>query len=763
MRPPNIKQAAGASSRLLLDYPEPQRSDILDLLYKPQHGAGLQICKIEIGGDVMSTDGTEPSHAHFRGDLSCNRGYELWLASEALKRNPAIASFALSWGVPGWVGNGTFFSEENWAYQVQFATCFQEKVGRALDYIGVWNERSWGGTDYIVGLRAALDAAGHASTRIVLPDNRVAGDKALLAAIAGNATFGRAFAVAGLHGSPAPVPLLEATGHKYWQSETGFAPISLGADWDGAQGWARNLVRNYVFSNITGTVTWSLLWSVLPGLPYDGRGIMMANTPWSGNFVDSAPLWVSAHFGQFTSIGWRFLLAGRGAGVLPAPGGGGGDAGSYVSLVPPNSLDDLTLVVETMGVGAPSARAFALGGGLPGPGAVFQVWATTNASRFARLADATVAADGSLTLQLPADGIVTASTLRGAAHGAPSAPVPPPAPLPLPYADSFDSYAFDSLPKFLSDQGGSFAVRNGSLVQTVTQRPGGNDWYTTPDPITLLGDYAPWEDVTVSARALLPPPQAAAAAGGDADPNASLAPCEAAPGPRSAQAWRFGAPHPNYLSNTVGGESACLNLYGCTARLIFYECCAGCGCSNDAGFFFALQPNGTLTAPLLPGECATVQAGGATVTMARCESPTPPTQAWAHNASSLQLVSAAGRGCLTSTLAPAPPYVRVCARVTGYSGFKGRAPVPGYCLAVDGGGGWAVTAGGAPLANGTLPGFDGAKPLDLALSAKGAIVSARVGGAPLGAWTSTAYAGGMVALGCGVHTCAFDDFAVAPA
>ena len=619
-----------------------------------------------------------------------------------------------------------------------------------------------GSTDYIVGLRAALDAAGHASTLIVLPDNKVAGDKRLLAAIASNASFGKAFAVAGLHGAPAPVPLLEATGHKYWQSETGFAPISLDADWAGAQGWARNLVRNYIANNITGTVTWSLLWSVLPGLPYDGRGIMMANTPWSGNFVDSAPLWVSAHFGQFTAIGWRFLLAGRGAGVLPAPGGGGGDAGSYVSLVPPDSLGDLTLVVETMGVGTPSARAFALGGGLPGPGAVFQVWATTNATRFARLADATVGADGTLTLQVPADGILTASTLRGAAHGAPSAPVPPRAPLPLPFADSFDSYAFDSPPKYLSDQGGSFAVRNGSLVQTVGMRPGANDWYTTPDPITLLGDYAPWADVTVSARAQLPPPPAM---GGETDPDATLEPCEAAPGPRgAAQAWRFGAPHPGYLSNAAGGAApTCLNLYGCTARLIFYECCAGCGCSSDAGFLFALQPNGTLTAPLLRGACATVQADGAKVAMAPCASPIPATQAWVHNASTLQLVSAATRACLTSTLAPARPYVRVCARVTGYSGFHGRAPVPGYCLAVDGGGGWAVTAGAAQLSNGTLPGFDGSKPLDLALSAKGALVTARVDGAPLGAWPSSAYAGGMVALGCGVHACAFDDFSVAPA
>ena len=63
----------------------------------------MGVLKLEIGGDTQSTDGTEPSHSHFRGDLGCTRGYEGWLASEAKKRNPDIKIWSLSWGVPGWV------------------------------------------------------------------------------------------------------------------------------------------------------------------------------------------------------------------------------------------------------------------------------------------------------------------------------------------------------------------------------------------------------------------------------------------------------------------------------------------------------------------------------------------------------------------------------------------------------------------------------------------------------------------------------------
>jgi galactosylceramidase len=65
------------------------------------------MCKIEIGGNGQSTDGVEPSYKHFREEApACgvNRGYEMWLLSEAYKRNPEIKSYLLSWGVPRWVG-----------------------------------------------------------------------------------------------------------------------------------------------------------------------------------------------------------------------------------------------------------------------------------------------------------------------------------------------------------------------------------------------------------------------------------------------------------------------------------------------------------------------------------------------------------------------------------------------------------------------------------------------------------------------------------
>src|SRR5690606_36668355 len=95
--------SAGASSRLLIDYPEPERSQILDYLFKPNYGASLQILKVEIGGDMNSTSGSEPSHMRTPDDRNPDRGYEWWLMKEAKARDPRIQLGALPWGVPGWI------------------------------------------------------------------------------------------------------------------------------------------------------------------------------------------------------------------------------------------------------------------------------------------------------------------------------------------------------------------------------------------------------------------------------------------------------------------------------------------------------------------------------------------------------------------------------------------------------------------------------------------------------------------------------------
>jgi len=57
-----VVNGGGATSVLLKDYPEPQRSQILDLVFKPKFGASVSALFVEIPGDGNSTQGSMPSH-----------------------------------------------------------------------------------------------------------------------------------------------------------------------------------------------------------------------------------------------------------------------------------------------------------------------------------------------------------------------------------------------------------------------------------------------------------------------------------------------------------------------------------------------------------------------------------------------------------------------------------------------------------------------------------------------------------------------------
>ena len=106
-------------------------------------------------GGAQSTEATEPSHAHTveeHNDPNCtrcfNRGYEFWLLAEAKKRNPSIKTYGLSWGVPGWVGNGTrgqggYYSQANIDYHVRWVQGLKRVHNVSLDYMGIWNEHNY--------------------------------------------------------------------------------------------------------------------------------------------------------------------------------------------------------------------------------------------------------------------------------------------------------------------------------------------------------------------------------------------------------------------------------------------------------------------------------------------------------------------------------------------------------------------------------------------------------------------------------------------
>lgn len=172
--PGGIFQGVGATSgngpttRLLFDYPQPQRNEILDYLFKPHYGASLQQLKVEIGSDANSTQGSELTYARSSSEHNLGRGYEWWLIEEAKRRNPNIQLIALAWNFPAWLKTAN--SQQTANYLVAFLEGALQKHGIAFDYVGDWptagtlatlGDPRW--RDYRVAAQVLIDAPGYAA------------------------------------------------------------------------------------------------------------------------------------------------------------------------------------------------------------------------------------------------------------------------------------------------------------------------------------------------------------------------------------------------------------------------------------------------------------------------------------------------------------------------------------------------------------------------------------------------------------------------
>ena len=326
----------GATSRLLPDYAEPYRSQVLDLLFKPFFGASIHQLKVEVGGASFSGCGTEPTHMFNESDLSYARGYEWWLMGGAAARNPSILGYALPWAFPNWVGGGAAtggypLTTQQASYMAKFCLGGPPN-GWHCDAVGVWNERDWS-IDYVLELRAALDSAGLTDSKIVVADG---GLNDVISALAANATFRAAVSAVGVHypsGSNSTAAAV-AAGVPLWASEDS----STFFDAAGGACLARILNWNWLYGSYTLLSIWNLVTSYYDHLNWFGDSLMGAASPWSGSYDIRSPLWSAAHTAQFAWPGWRYLpqtslAGGGGAGELPG-------GGTYVTLVDATGLSE---------------------------------------------------------------------------------------------------------------------------------------------------------------------------------------------------------------------------------------------------------------------------------------------------------------------------------------------------------------------------------------------------------------------------------------
>jgi galactosylceramidase len=483
--------SAGASSRLLIDYPEPQRSQILDYLFKPNYGAALQHLKVEIGGAVNSTDGTEPTHMRTPTDHNYTRGYEWWLMQQAKAHNPGIVLDCLAWGAPGWIGGGNYNSQDMCNYLVNFLRGAQTQYGLSFNFTGTHNEAAVNAA-WIKQLRSTLDASGLQNIQLVAADEWGGAWNIVTNASYGllvDSALSNTVARIGAHYPNSTSPLAaQSCSQPLWASEDGIG----GSTWATARKLGKLFNRNYVTGRMTKTEIWSPVTSYYDILAASNSGLMRANTPWSGNYEVAPAIWAAAHTTQFAFPGWKYLEGGASA-LLPL-------GGSIVSLVSTNHAD-YSIVVETFDATSAQTVTFQLTNGLST--ATLNLWQTTQTSQFAQVG-LVPAAGGTFTCTFQPECIYTLTTTSGQAKG--SAAAPASAPFPRPFKDDFESYVPGKTPKFFSDQAGTFETftrtdGQGQCLRQVLPQIGirwTSEWY----PYTLIGDAA-WTDYDVSADVLI--------------------------------------------------------------------------------------------------------------------------------------------------------------------------------------------------------------------------------------------------------------------
>jgi len=494
--------SAGASSRLLVDYSDEYYNQIMDYLFLPGFGASLDILKVEIGGDVQSTDGTEASHMHLADDENYARGYEWKLMIDAKKRNPNVILYALSWGFPGWIGEGTDLPWTNSTveYTLKWILGAKKYYNLDIDYIGIWNERSWNKW-YTLALKSAIDKAG-LKTKIVGHDNGWDVCDDLLK----DSEWAAAIDVISAHYPGSAIKSnCPALGKVQWSSE------DMSVDWRTGIGcWARALNQNYVHANLTSTIAWALIASFYDGLIFAGTGMLSAVEPWSGYYQIGQVVWAAAHWGQFSQAGWFFLQHGSGVGLLD-------NGGSYVALTDPTK-QQLTIIIETMRHDTSQCAwsdsfkynttqqtaTFQLDSSFDHVNQLFVFFSDLNtydvdqAFIYKGIIKPT---NGIFTLSLPVGIVYTISTINGTknSYGNP----PPSTPFPLPYEDDFNRYALSSQAAYFSDQSGSWEIidtssSHGKVIRQMITTPAITWCKEAPYPFTIIGDHRWQQPLNIS-------------------------------------------------------------------------------------------------------------------------------------------------------------------------------------------------------------------------------------------------------------------------
>ncbi|MCM1167810.1 MAG: glycosyl hydrolase family 59 [Ruminococcus sp.] len=322
------------SSRLLMDY-KTQNPDayweIMNLLFKPDYGAGLTHIKIEFGSDVNSSSGTEPSIMRSEDETAdVTRGAGFMFAADALTINPDITVDLLRWGEPKWVTDAFSESVEK-GHEARYKW-YKSALDAAYDTYGMkfthvsadMNEAAAVDTEWIIYLADRLENEtderyDYGAIKIVASDEL--GSWNIAKEMLANEQLCDAVDILAEHyntWSNDDVKKLNTEyGKEVWYTEgvasTNIAKLAVNSNGCGLNGTngaldvCNRVINGYYNGKMTMYEYQPAVAAYYSGAKYFPKSLLNAQDPWSGYYEADCGIWTSAHFTRFIKNGWRYI------------------------------------------------------------------------------------------------------------------------------------------------------------------------------------------------------------------------------------------------------------------------------------------------------------------------------------------------------------------------------------------------------------------------------------------------------------------------
>lgn len=537
--------AGNGSSRLLLDYKDENPDkywEIMNYLFNTESGMGLSHIKIEMGSDVNSSSGTEPSLKRTESEeADATRGANYQLAADAKTINPKITLDMLWWSEPAWVGNAKDKYAARYKWYKETLEAVYEKYALKFEYVSAnRNERS-PDTEWIIYLSKALKAEKKSSydfskIKVVASDENAAWgiadmmlkDKNLMKAVDVISTHYTSWSTANAK------EVCEKYGKELWFGE-GSSPMSYSqgtyrydgtgtglSDINGMLDIATRIITMYPGGNMNLYEFQPAVASYYSGSSYFPKQLITANEPWSGHYTLDAGFYMAMHFSQFAKLGWQYI-----DGACYGDGKAGGDGHAlvdstynYQTVTDPKTGDYSVVIAnntaKTLNYTFNVSNLAKYKGNLA-------VWETRgpnegqsyNQNYFKKIANIIPKVKNKSTtsfkITIKPYSMVTLTTLKvkmKTYSTSSNSTI-----LALPYSDDFEYSSYDknyladrgNAPRYTTDEGGAFEVvkleGNNVIQQKVTYDTKASDWGSTPTPVTNLGDDN-WTNYSVSTDAL---------------------------------------------------------------------------------------------------------------------------------------------------------------------------------------------------------------------------------------------------------------------